>query len=55
MQDEVRAQSLEQSLELHVFQVGIQRSCELDELPRKSHGSPAKMGSPPSCPEAPRR
>lgn len=41
MQDEVRAESLEQSLELHMLQVGIHRPCELDELPRKSHGTPA--------------
>lgn len=32
MQDEVRAESLEQSLELHVLQMSIHRPRELDEL-----------------------
>lgn len=45
MQDEVRAESLQQSLELHMLQVGIHRPCELNELPRKSHGTQLRRGN----------
>lgn len=41
MQDEVGAEALEQSLKLHVLQVGIHGPRELDELPRESHRTPA--------------
>lgn len=41
MQDEVGAEPLEQSLKLHVFQVGVHGPRELDELSRESHQTPA--------------
>ena len=42
MQDEVGAEPLEQSLKLHVLQVGVHGPRELDQLPRETHQTPSE-------------
>lgn len=56
VQDEDGAEALEQRWELHVLQVGVHRSCELNELRGESHQGWLKRKTVPLCPpESPRR